>query len=61
MIDSDDEKCTACGGELDTGWECTECGHDDRDTYFKPESTAENPHVVPINGDDTDIIPFENQ
>ncbi len=21
-------KCPECGGCLDTGWECTDCGHD---------------------------------
>jgi hypothetical protein len=23
-----DEKCLVCGGELDTGWECNDCGWD---------------------------------
>lgn len=24
----DDDKCPKCGGELDTGWECNDCGYD---------------------------------
>lgn len=23
-----DDKCPKCGGELDTGWECNDCGFD---------------------------------
>jgi len=23
-----EEKCPECGGELDTGWECVDCGFD---------------------------------
>lgn len=23
-----DEKCPKCGGGLDTGWECNDCGYD---------------------------------
>lgn len=26
--DSDEQICTECGGELDTGWECNGCGLD---------------------------------
>ncbi len=22
------DKCPKCGGELDTGWECNDCGYD---------------------------------
>jgi tRNA(Ile2) C34 agmatinyltransferase TiaS len=24
------DKCPQCGGELDTGWECDDCGYDAR-------------------------------
>jgi methionyl-tRNA synthetase len=24
------DRCPKCGGELDTGWECNDCGHDAR-------------------------------
>lgn len=24
----DGDKCPKCGGELDTGWECNDCGYD---------------------------------
>lgn len=24
----DDERCPECGGPLDTGWECNDCGFD---------------------------------
>lgn len=27
-FDPHDGPCLLCGGELDTGWECTECGAD---------------------------------
>lgn len=23
-----DDRCPECGGELDTGWECNDCGFD---------------------------------
>ena len=40
-FDVDDGPCLLCGGELDTGWECTECGADHHDgaqlIYRKPE------------------------
>lgn len=25
-----DDRCPECGGELDTGWECNDCGYDAR-------------------------------
>jgi hypothetical protein len=28
VIEDDRLKCPKCNGELDTGFECTECGHD---------------------------------
>jgi tRNA(Ile2) C34 agmatinyltransferase TiaS len=24
----DQDRCPECGGELDTGWECMDCGYD---------------------------------
>lgn len=30
-FDTKDGPCLVCGGELDTGWECTDCGADHRD------------------------------
>ncbi len=29
--------CPECGGELDTGWECNDCGYDARDEAYPPE------------------------
>jgi ribosomal protein L37E len=30
-----DGKCLKCGKDaLDTGWECTECGYDNRQWYY---------------------------
>lgn len=29
-----DELCLQCGGELDTGWECNDCGWDGIDWYY---------------------------
>ena len=29
-FDVDDGVCLVCGGELDTGWECVDCGADHR-------------------------------
>ena len=40
-VDQDDERCLRCGSPfLDTGWECTECGYDNRDHYYKPSENA---------------------
>lgn len=30
------EYCPTCGGDLDTGWECTKCGLDWRDWVLMP-------------------------
>lgn len=27
---AEDDICPKCGGNLDTGWECTKCGYDAR-------------------------------
>lgn len=29
--------CPECGGELDTGWECNDCGYDARDEAYPPD------------------------
>jgi len=31
-----DDVCPDCGGQLDTGWECVECGYDARDLAYTP-------------------------
>lgn len=31
------DTCPECGWELDTGWECNECGYDARDEAYPPE------------------------
>lgn len=36
----DQDKCPECGGELDTGWECNDCGFDAR-----PEKVFSNCNV----------------
>ena len=33
---SHDELCPECGGGLDTGWECNDCGYDARDEAYPP-------------------------
>ena len=33
-LDDEEQPCIKCGGATDTGWECTECGFDNRDWYF---------------------------
>lgn len=37
-----DGPCLMCGGELDTGWECNECGADNIDWYY-PNRPKEGP------------------
>lgn len=32
--------CPECGQQVDTGWECTECGFDGRDEAYPPERRA---------------------
>lgn len=33
--DTDAEYCLQCGSKfLDTGWECTDCGYDNRPWYY---------------------------
>ena len=34
-------RCPKCGGDLDTGWECTACGYDAR-----PDVVFEEPRVL---------------
>ena len=40
-----DDTCPRCLGELDTGWECNDCGYDAmphiKDVRFLPELTAQ--------------------
>lgn len=43
-----DGPCLKCGKDaLDTGWECTECGFDNRPWYY-PEGVRKQ---VPTSGD----------
>lgn len=44
LKDGDEAPCVKCGAvALDTGWECTECGFDNRDWYYpKHERGGEN-------------------
>lgn len=40
-VEQDDERCLRCGSAfLDTGWECTDCGYDNRPHYY---SESEKP------------------
>jgi hypothetical protein len=35
LQEGDDQPCLKCGVvALDTGWECTECGYDNRPWYY---------------------------
>jgi hypothetical protein len=33
-LNDDEPVCQLCGGPCDTGWECTECGYDNRPWYY---------------------------
>jgi len=53
----DDGPCMICNGELDTGWECTVCGTDNRDWYYPNRPPAKTilgeckaGNLVDING-----------
>ncbi len=40
------DSCPECGGELDTGWECNDCGFDARNlVYPEWERNADKKHV----------------
>lgn len=47
----DDKKCIKCGGELDTGGECTECGFDNHPDFNKDLKETEKP-TAPIDQQD---------
>lgn len=32
--------CPQCGGELDTGWECNDCGYDAMNEAYPPDARA---------------------
>lgn len=37
QLDPHGERCLKCGGiNIDTGWECNDCGYDNRDWYYPP-------------------------
>lgn len=40
----DDVPCVKCGGALDTGLECTECGHDNYEAVTGKPFKQPNPH-----------------
>lgn len=42
----DDIECSKCGGYLDTGLECTECGYDMRPEIY-PEDYVKNCSPAP--------------
>lgn len=42
MSASDETKCIKCGGELDTGGECTECGYDNNPGFNPDEAVKDN-------------------
>jgi ribosomal protein L37AE/L43A len=35
-----DDICPECGWELDTGWECNECGYDAQNEAYPPDQRA---------------------
>ncbi len=40
-VDEEQERCLRCASpHLDTGWECTECGYDNRPHFCPPEILA---------------------
>jgi hypothetical protein len=46
-VDADDQHCLRCGSNaLDTGWECNDCGYDNRPHYYRPVG-----HVTAPEGD----------
>ena len=41
IVNSDEAPCMKCGSKfLDTGWECNDCGYDNRDWYYPPSQRA---------------------
>lgn len=37
-VEQDDQRCLRCGSwYLDTGWECNDCGYDNRPHYYQPK------------------------
>ncbi len=43
-FDTEDGPCVICGGELDTGWECNDCGADHRPAVMMLLSRNETKH-----------------
>jgi ribosomal protein L37E len=42
-VDEEQERCLRCGSpHLDTGWECTECGYDNRPHYYQAHTGADH-------------------
>lgn len=42
-LNQEEPKCLKCGGFLDTGWECNDCGWDGIDWYFPEHKAAMKP------------------
>lgn len=47
-----DDLCPQCGGELDTGWECNDCGYDARDEAYPPDRRERDAAIDERFGDD---------
>lgn len=42
-IDHEQERCLRCGSPfLDTGWECTDCGYDNRPHYYVEKMASDD-------------------
>jgi hypothetical protein len=57
ILNDEEQPCLKCGGATDTGWECTECGFDNRDWYY-PDRPPPKPalaeckagNLIDVNG-----------
>lgn len=48
QLNNENGKCLTCGGELDTGWECTECGADNMDWYYPPHERGPTKEITDL-------------
>lgn len=55
-LDEEEQPCLKCGGPTDTGWECTECGYDNRDWYLSTDKIK-----LPIRRQTNAINRFDNK
>lgn len=45
-VDDDDQRCLRCGSpNLDTGWECNDCGYDNLPHYAENTGQADSQAV----------------